>query len=210
MKKSAKKEVKRVFRQVVRIIQLKDQYSGINENGKPYTLKSMFAAPVEAAIGTANNDPLGIGFVSAMRHEEGDAFNALTFNTPTIRELSKMGPGDYTLIEGVEKFRTFYSPKQKKNISAIDVEFFSVTPTFTADKIAAVIEAYITPEFNRHLVTSGSGNTAGIVAAAQAAPAPEPELTPAQKGAKTRAANKAAKLAESAPAQPANVDDIPF
>jgi len=208
MKKSAKKEVKRVFRQVVRIIQLKDQYSGINENGKPYTLKSMFAAPVEAAIGTANNDPLGIGFVSAMRHEEGDAFNALTFNTPTIRELSKMGPGDYTLIEGVEKFRTFYSPKQKKNISAIDVEFFSVTPTFTADKIAAVIEAYITPEFNRHLVTSGSGNTAGIVAQAQAS---QPtELTPAQKGALTKAANKAAKLAESTTAPLANVDDIPF
>ena len=210
MKKSVKKEAVRMFRQVVRIIKLKDQYSGIDQNGHPYTLRGMFAAPVDSASTSTDNDPLGIGFVSAQRGTEGEAYNALTFDATTIRALDAMGSGDYTMIEGVEKFRTFYSPKEGKNVSKIDVEFFSATPTFTADKIAAVIEAYITPEFNRHLVTSGSGNTTGIVAQAQAQASTPAKLTPAEKGKLTKAKNKAAKLAKIAKSAPVDVDDIPF
>jgi len=214
MKKSTKKTAVRMFREVVRIIKLKEAYSGVDQNGHPYTLRSMFAAPVESASTSTNSDPLGIGFVSAARGSEGEAYNALTFDANTIRALNTMGSGDYTLIEGVEKFRTFYSPKEGKNISKVDVEFFSATPTFKADQIATVIKAYITPEFNRQMVTAGSGSsTAGIVAAAAAQEAQPAKLTltPAEKGALTKAKNKAAKLAaKSAPAQPADVDDIPF
>ena len=203
MKKSA---VAKTFRQVVRVIKINEKYNGSSKKG-PYTLRSMFCAPVEGA--TSSQDDMGIGF-SSDSTEEGEAFNALTFRAPALRNMGTMGSGDYALIEGIEKERSYFSHKEERQVSSIDVEFFSISNPFAADKVKAVIEKYVTG-YERSLIMAGagSGNTAGIVAQAQAS---QPtKLTPAEKGALTKAKNKAAKLAaKSAPAQPANVDDIPF
>ena len=204
-----KKSTAKTFRQVVRVIKINEEYSGSSKKG-PYTLRSMFCAPVESAT-PADSDDLGIRFSSA-ESKEGEAYNALTFRAPALRSMAGMGSGDFCLLEGIEKPRSYYSHKEGKQISSVDVEFFSISNPFRADKVSAVIKKYVTGTgFERGLVAAGCGVTAGIVAQAQAAPAHEPELTPAEKGALTKAKNKAAKLAaKSAPAQPTDVDDIPF
>jgi len=128
----------KTFTELVQVLNVNELHSG-ETNGRAYQLRSLFVAPIVKA---QSGDPLAdLGIETAGSElETGEAFQALTFESPCLVAIEKLRPGNVVAITGTENHRKYYSKKEGRDVESVDFKFHKISAPINEDLIPKVIE----------------------------------------------------------------------
>ena len=201
--------------EIVRVINVNPSYPTSNGG----QIRSFYCAPIKGVQSDSVEAALGLG-AGRSSLEEGEAFNARTFNQASIDLLDRIGQGTLLVVAGEAEKRTYFSKKHGEDKSSLDMLFDNtriVDPGSLAAEISRVKQVLkLRPDWKSCLKTAAdtaasmaeqvmsaiTPQTPAVAAAtpAQAPAAPTPDPTPT------------AAPAQTVPDTPATdpLDDVPF